>query len=360
MQDILGQSRAIRILQTTLRSKRVHHAWIFAGPPGVGKFTTAIEFARILLDSNAGPTLAGEMEADPDSRSSQLIDSRTHPDLHIITKELALYSSDPEVRRKKLTNIPIDVLREWMIGGKDESSGQAPVYRTAAMGHGKVFIIDEAELLDPTSQNAILKTLEEPPRETYIILVTSRPDRLLPTIRSRCQFVPFVPLDQSSMAQWFEQSGLKLNAEERAWLEAFAEGSPGTALLAAEYDFSGWRDALRPMLAGLEQGRYPAEMGAAMAELVDGFANAWVKAHQNASKDAANKAGARHVLSALTHYVRDKLAHSLDAGEDPRPWMDAADVIRDTERALFSNVNIKMAMENLVAQLADRLSRVAA
>jgi DNA polymerase III subunit delta' len=361
MQRILGQPRAIHILQATLRSGRIHHAWIFAGPPGVGKFTTALEFARILLDPNASPTLSGEIEADPDSRSSQLIDSQSHPDLHIIRKELALFSSDPQVRTRKLMNIPIDVIREWMIGGKDQSTTQAPVYRTAAMGRAKVFIIDEAELLDQYSQNAILKTLEEPPRQTYIILVTSRPDSLLPTIRSRCQFVPFVPLDAKSMEAWFrgnrESAG---DSRQLAWLERFAEGSPGMAAIAAEYGFAAWQDELQPMFADLEQGRFPAAMGETMAKLADEFASRWVKNHDNASKLAANKAGSQYILATLARHVRDMLAHAAAAGKDPTPWMDVADLIRDAERAIFSNVNQKMTFENLAAQWASRLAAASA
>jgi DNA polymerase III subunit delta' len=360
MQRILGQSRAVQILQASLRTKRVHHAWIFGGPAGVGKYTTAIEFARTLLDPNAAPTLAGGIEADPDSRSSQLLDAGTHPDLHSIRKELAAHSSDPEVRKKKQSNIPIDVIREFMIGGLDEASGSAPAYRTAVMGHGKVFIIDEAELVDHTSQNAILKTLEEPPRETYIVLVTSRPDRLLATIRSRCQYVPFVPLDQQAMSTWFERHGPKLDGKELAWIESFADGSPGTALLAAEYGFYQWRQTLAPMLVAMDRGAYPATMGETMASLIDEFASAWVKNHKNASKDAANKAGARHMLAMLARYARNGLAAAVDAGRDPERWMEAANLLREAERQLYSNVNQKMVLENLVAQWSQRTARVAA
>ena len=99
-------------------------------------------------------------------------------------------------------NSPVDVLRQHMIGGwtKDPPRfHEAPAYLTPLSAPAKTFIIDEAELIDTVGQNALLKTLEEPPRRTYIFLVTSRPERLLPTIRSRCQHVRFVPLDHASM-----------------------------------------------------------------------------------------------------------------------------------------------------------------
>lgn len=353
MQRILGQSRAIDVLQTALRSSRVHHAWIFAGPRGVGKFTTAIEFARVLLDPGASPNLSGEIEADPDSRTSHLIDAGTHPDLHVVRKELALYSDDSRLRDRKLMNIPLDVLREHMLGGKgDEPGAQAPAYRTAALSHGKVFIIDEAELLATEAQNALLKTLEEPPAETYIVLVTSRPDRLLPTILSRCQFVQFGPLDDEAMAAWLRQSGLEPTTAQRTWIERFAEGSPGFASLAIEYGFPQWQETLAPMLADLDRSRFPTGMGETLASLIDEFAQAWVKNHTNASKDAANKDGMRHMFTILTRHLRDGLAAACDAGDPPRRWIDAIQLIRDAEREIESNVNQKMVLENLVAQWA--------
>ena len=137
MNRILGQPRAIDVLQASLRSGRIHHAWIFSGPPGVGKFTTAVEFARILLDPDAGPNLGGMIEADPEGRTSRLIDAGTHPDLHVIRKELALYSENAELRRKKLTNIPIDLLRETMLGGK---SGEKQLDAQRIYGGGRVGI----------------------------------------------------------------------------------------------------------------------------------------------------------------------------------------------------------------------------
>jgi DNA polymerase III subunit delta' len=357
MHAILGQQRAIDLLQAALRAQRVHHAWIFAGPPGVGKFTAAVEFARVLLDPSAGPNLAGVIEADPASMASQLIDAGTHPDLHIIRKELALFSDNRELRAKKLLNIPIDLLRERMLGGT--SGGQvheAAAYRTAAHGHGKVFIIDEAELLDDTSQNALLKTLEEPPRETYIILITSRPDRLLPTIRSRCQIVQFHRLDAQAMAAWLQRAKLDAAPAEREWIERFADGSPGAATLAAEHGFFAWRETLSPMIKLLERGSYPDAMGETLAEIVEQFAVNWVKTHENASKDAANKDGARHLLSILAGYARARLAQSAARGLDTRAWTDLIELLRETERRMYANVNMKLLLENLVVQWASRFA----
>ena len=357
MSAILGQTRALEILESALASGRFHHAWIFSGPRGVGKFTTALEIAGRLL----GVT---------DQSVAQ------HSDLHIIRKELALYSDNPDIRTRKLSNIPLDVLREHMVGGKvGETFHDAPAYRTALRGHGKVFIIDEAELLDANSQNAMLKTLEEPPPQTYIFLITSQPDRLLATIRSRSQHVRFARLDGESMRTWMTDkvSGARsqvpgkskkddkgdaspdtwrLTPDTSAWIMQFAEGSPGLAQLAVEYGFFAWHKALAPLLAELDRGKFPVAMGETMGALVEGFSQAWVKTHgvKSTSKDAANKDGARHMFSMLASHARSRLAQSAAGGEDARIWMARIDSLRDAERELESNVNLKLLLENLAVQ----------
>ena len=355
MDQILGQDRAIEQLQAALGSGRVHHAWIFAGPRGVGKFTTAVEFARLLLDPQAAPDLAGRIAADPAGRSSQLIDAGTHPDLHILRKEDALLADTATLRTRKLLNIPVDLIRERIIGGRtnDDRIHEAPAYRTPMFGHGKVFIIDEADLMDRVAQNALLKTLEEPPRRTHFILITAQPDDLLPTTLSRSQLVRFAPLDEKSMRQWFSRSGIQLRGEEADWVADFAEGSPGVASVAAAYGFHRWQTTLEPMLRELERGRFPAAMGGALAEMVEEFATAWVKANRNASKDAANKDGAGHVFSLLAAHARRRIASCVQTRADPVPWAEAIDRIHDAELALDSNVNVRLVMENLVAQWAQ-------
>ncbi|MCH8164946.1 MAG: hypothetical protein IH889_04990 [Planctomycetes bacterium] len=357
MQRILGQTRAIETLAAALRCGRLQHAWIFAGPRGVGKFTTAIEFAKILLDPNAVVDPSGALAADPQSETTRLINARAHADLHVIYKELALYSENPAVRDRKLQNIPLDVIREHMIGGRtgDGRFHEPAVYKTAVLGHGKVFIIDEAELLAHGSneaQNALLKTLEEPPPRTYIFLITNRPQRLLLTILSRCQHVQFTPLDAEAMAAWFQRAALGVDEDERAWIERFCEGSPGMAQLAADYGFCRWQMALEPMLGELQQGSFPTEMGNTLAELIETFATSWVKQHENASKDAANKDGARHLLAILAAHARRKLASRIDEDEDPTIWLEVIDLLREAERQLDANVNLKLLLENLVVQWA--------
>jgi DNA polymerase-3 subunit delta' len=352
MDTVLGQDHALDILRKALRTGRMHHAWIFAGPRGVGKFTTALELAKILLDPAAAPDLHGNLRADPDSPVVHHIDSETHPDLHIIRKELALYSSNPQLRSRKLMNIPLDLLRERMLGGKtgDDRTHEAAAYRTPALGHGKVFIIDEAELLDQYAQNALLKTLEEPPAQTYVFLITRRPERLLPTIRSRCQHVSFGTLSDDAMQQWCDRANLDVDPEELRWILTFAGGAPGMVMTAIDCGFAQWHHMLQPMLTQLHQRQFPAPMGEAMARLVDDFAKHWVETHDNASKDAANKDGLRYLLTMLADDLRRRMHRHADEPEALRVYAELLDVIRSAEYQAEANTNLKHLLENLVVQ----------
>ena len=141
----------------------------------------------------------GNVDEDDDEASL----SSPHPDLHIITKELARYSDDRATRERKLTRMPVEVVRQHLI---------EPAQRPACSGMARCSSLDEAELLAGEGQNALLKTLEEPPGgasggPTVIILITSSEDRLLPTIRSRCQRVGFTPLPEEVIAGWLDEHG---------------------------------------------------------------------------------------------------------------------------------------------------------
>ncbi|MFM9098303.1 MAG: ATP-binding protein, partial [Phycisphaerales bacterium] len=275
---IIGQERALAALGRALSSGHVHHAWIFHGPPGVGKFLAAREFARILLDPEATPAQRAACAAPTDTAVARMIAAGTHPDFHVVRKEMAALSESRELRERKQLNIPLDLLRERMLGGTagDGRRFESLVFRTAIMWHGKAFIVDEAELLDADAQNAMLKTLEEPPAGTVIVLVTQQEDRLLPTIRSRCQRVGFGPLDEAGMRRWWEHAGPEVPAADRAFVEAFAEGSPGMAALAAAHGIAAWDAELSPLLDALESGRYPAGLSERMADLAEGSAAAVV------------------------------------------------------------------------------------
>jgi len=355
---VLGHPDPIRILHASIASGRLHHAWIFHGPRGVGKFTAALAFAATILDPTSEPGLlgtgAGAIAPDPDSPVQRLLAAGTHPDLHIITKELAKFSDDPDIRARKLITIPKEIVEQHLI----RPASLSPVLRNNA-SIGKVFIIDEAELLDRSAtnaptQNAILKTMEEPDGRTVIILVTSSLERLLPTIRSRCQQVRFAPLPPDAMRTWLMRQPETPEREELAWLLESSEGSPGEFQTARTAGLYQWHLTIAPMLADIIRGKDRPELGSVMASLVEDAAKAAVEADKQTSKEAATRQGAYRLFRMVLQSLRSHLRLAL-----PRPgtpdWNDAAcraiDAVENARRTLEAQVNPAFAFEELSTDL---------
>ena len=404
MDIILGQMRAVDVLQASLQTGRLHHAYIFHGPKGVGKFTAAREFAKVLLCHQPQRDLAGRVSAcggcescrqmippvlalpavnkigkkkksddeeeEDEESAAQVQDSfdrESHPDYHVIRKELAAMSSITELRKRKQMNIPIDLLRELMIGGKtmDGAYHDGAAFKSPRLNHNKVFIIDEAELLDHVGQNALLKTLEEPSPGTYIILITSSEDRLLMTIRSRSQRVTFTALPEKIVGDWIAKKAPDLTEHQMQWLTRFAAGSLGRVELALQYDLYSWAKAVLPALNQMKEDRYPSLLGPQIAELINGFAERWVEEHPSASKDAANKQAAGLMWTLITQYARQKMAEAASrcVAGDPvaaeaatEPWIGVMEAVGEAERNLGSNVNMGLTCDTLVATMHRSLS----
>ncbi len=327
VENIIGQRGAVDVLLRSVEGGRRHHAFVFAGPVGVGKCTAAIAFAEKLL-------LGSDAKQSP------------HPDLHVIKKEDVAWSKNPLLRKRKQTNIPLDLLRERMIGGKtsDDASHDATAYKTPILGSEKVFVIDEAELLDEAGQNALLKTLEEPPSGTTIILVTCREDLLLPTVRSRCQTVSFSPLDDAAMKQWATQACEGVSPDDLAFAIQFSCGSPGIANDALQSGFPELARSISSFVGLNREGDYMIAsdlMSAYLSNSVD----ARLKENPLASKEAANRKAAQRILMLF-----GQSACSMIRGERRDDGVVAAAILVDVERQLSTNISIKVLLESLAAR----------
>lgn len=357
MQPLLGQDRALEALRQAIVIGRVHHAWIFHGPTGVGKRTAAGMFAAALLRPVPG---AGQFSWESLLHSPEYaqVKSGNHADVHLINRELAAFSSDSDIRERKQITIPVDVIREFLINPASRSPVSAAKPGQPA---AKVFVIDEAELMNQVAQNALLKTLEEPPVGTVVILVTAAEHRLLPTVRSRCQRVGFGPLSDDLMSRWLRSHAEKVPSNESAWLLEFASGSPGLAHAAIEHGLFAWHTRLDPFYDSLRKATFPARAAELMETLVKDFADGWVKKHPAASKDAANKLGAGYLFLVMGAGFRSRLRRAASVGhtaeiEETLLYLDR---LHDAEVDIARNVNLGLALSNMVAQIDDASQCVA-
>ncbi|RJP32243.1 MAG: DNA polymerase III subunit delta' [Actinobacteria bacterium] len=196
-EEIYGQSRAVRFLAGVLSKGEVPHALMFTGPRGVGKHSTALLFAAALLCP------AGLPDACPSCRK---VARGVHPDLHLV-----------EAEGNQILIAQIREL-EWDVNIKPKESPR------------KVIIIDEAERINQDAANAFLKTLEEPPPETYMILVVESREALLPTVVSRCHEVRFSALGKTDIEEFLvEREGIERVEAER--IARLSGGIFGRALL---------------------------------------------------------------------------------------------------------------------------------
>ena len=215
--SVQGQPRAVDALQAALRTGSVHHAYLFAGPEGVGKELAAVGLAQALTCPEAPEAGCGKCA------SCVRIAKGLHPDVTYVMPDDERVSRGL-AGRSDFTGTPSRELRVEQIRQLQE--------RLALRGlesKRKVAILVSAEQMNVQAQNAFLKTLEEPPSETTLILVASAMDRLLPTIRSRCSKVHFGPLPMELVAQHVQKER-KLDADTAALAAVMSGGSLGRAL----------------------------------------------------------------------------------------------------------------------------------
>ncbi len=359
--QIVGQDRALQLLGKAFGSSHFPHAWIFHGPSGVGKCTTALRVAGIVVDPESGDDERMNCAPRVDTTSAGLLRAGTHPDVKIIRADLAGSSADRELRERKQNNIPVALLREHMIGGTLGGGMRvdAAVSRSSAFGGGKVFIIDEAERLEADGQNVLLKTLEEPAPGTVIILVTSSLDRLLPTVRSRCQALAFFPLPEPVMKGWLNDNLGEVTGAACEFVERYASGSPGSAVTAVALDLQSLHADLVPMIDQLERGVWPPLMSERMNTFAADVAEAAVKRNENASKEAANRRATGVVFSVIATEVARRLRAATDSRARLAYWSRVPSLIADAERNLQANVNQKLVLADFIAQWAALAGKIA-
>jgi DNA polymerase III subunit delta' len=232
---LAGHGEAARTMAEAARSRRLHHAWLIAGPQGLGKATLAYRFARWMLagqpEAAPGGTPLAVPESDPVFRRVAV---GAHADL------FTLAPSTGEKGRK-------EVLR-----AEDARAAVRFMAHTAAEGGWRVVVVEDLERAErAVVPNILLKTLEEPPPRTVLLLVSAQPDRLLPTIRSRCRRLDLLPLAAPEMerllAAWLPETP----PAERAALAGIADGCPGRALALAEGEGLAMQAAVDEVFAGL-------------------------------------------------------------------------------------------------------------
>ena len=317
--DVLGHDATVAELRRVIAAERVPAALLLLGPVGVGKRTLADALAARLLCA------AGADDACCVCPQCTRVAGGTHPDLRVVVRD---------ADRKDVRTEQIRELTRWLS-------------LTPLMAGRKVAIVDGAHEVNEHGQNALLKTLEEPPGRTVLVLTASAPSLLLPTVRSRCRQVRLDPLPPPLVRRIIEARGIE--AGEAGVLASLAEGSPGRALaLAGEDEQKARRTVLEtlPALRTLDA----SEISRRAQELARGAGDAGLAVMLSWYRDGLEAAllGPDAALRLPAHAADIRAAAGrLDAATVLRQLEAVCDTIRDIER----NANRTLAIETLLLWL---------
>jgi DNA polymerase-3 subunit delta' len=297
-----GHDAIVEHFRRALQRQRLASSFLFVGPAGVVKRTFAIKFAQALLCERHPEERLDPCEACP---TCIQVSAGTHPDLDLIGK--------PEDK----SFIPLELL----IGDPEHRRREGLCARIALKPYGggrKIALIDDADFLNAEGANALLKTLEEPPPRSLLILIGTSPAKQLPTIRSRCQLIRFQPLPSEIVARLLIDQGVTASPAEAERLASLSEGSIERAKGLVDPELGNFR---RRLFRELEKGTFDGpRLGRSIAQFVE-----------SAGKEAPARRQRLHlVVRFAADFYRELLRAEVgaDAGTD----VDLQEAVRQTLR----------------------------
>jgi len=309
-QHIEGHDYVVDQFRRALARGRLASSFLFVGPSGIGKRAFAIALARALL-CETRPEAA--MDPCGQCAACAQVDAGTHPDLILVQKP------------KDKAFLPV----ELFIGDRDHRMREGLCHDIGLRpfaGGRKIAIIDDADYLNAEGANCLLKTLEEPPPQSVLILVGTSPARQLPTIRSRCQLIRFQPLAESVVAELLVAQGQATDVAEARRMAAHAEGSPQRAAELAQAELWAFRERLLAALAA------PAMDSLRLAQAISPFVD-------EAGQEAALRRGRLRLVATF-------------AAEFYRGWLLARHGAGSSEDGVLARF-VKLAQEQVAASDAS-------
>jgi DNA polymerase-3 subunit delta' len=329
--DLIGHERPTAILKASILHDRVAHAYLFFGEDGIGKRLAALRFAQAInCETDYGPE-------GPDAcgacRSCHQIEARTHPDFLLIEPDQE--QANPQIKIEQIRELEQQLVYHPLVGRR------------------KVCLIDEADRMTPGAANALLKTLEEPPDHSLLLLITSRPSALLATVRSRCQGIRFVAPARADVETALMTKRRILPADAR-FLAMVTQARIGQAL---ETDLAAIR---------VEQDEFSALTSAKSLQSVATLLTAAEALYRSDRAPEALEWIVRWIRDLILVSVgadpdhvlnRDRLPQLEDAARGLRPdaLLDLLADIETIQQAATRNVNLQMALETILLRLRDAM-----
>jgi DNA polymerase-3 subunit delta' len=330
---ILGQTQPKQTLKNALQSNSLAHSYLFYGQESIGKKHTAIELAKTLNCSESG-----EGDACDKCLSCRKIKKRTHPDFFFIEPVKTNATS-------REATIKIEPIREL----------QRKLAFHPYEGKVKVAVINDAELMNPQAANSFLKTLEEPPSATVLILVSSNPFKLLPTLISRCQAIKFQPLTPENIKKILKETMTEGIIEEND-LNFRTLRSRGSVKKAMKEDMAEIANIRQEIVGLLETVSFD------RMDIVFTHAKSWARQSDQWEM----------ILNEIMELVRDLAffrsgcseseIHNRDIANRLKPlalkrslksWLEIFNTVHTTQLALSGNANAQLFFENMLIDFCE-------
>jgi DNA polymerase-3 subunit delta' len=322
---IHGHDAVVEQFRRTLAAGRLASTYLFVGPEGIGKRRFALELARALLCTRSADAA---LEPCGNCQSCHLFAAGNHPDLDFVGLP------------KDKSKLPI----ELFVGDREHRHQEGLCHRIALkpfLSARKIAIIDDADYFNQESANCLLKTLEEPPPQSLLILIGTSPSRQLPTIRSRAQIVRFAPLGIETVARILTETGLVADPKQAVRAAERSDGSVARAIELADPELEIFREQLLAQLA------HPSSVR--LARAVQAFVD-------DAGKEAAQKRDRlRIVIGFAISFYRGVLCGNGTADEMERA-VRTLDACLVTLEHVDRNANLAMLIQHWSDELADPLA----
>lgn len=336
---LLGHADAEQLFLRCWQNKSLHNSWLISGIKGIGKATLAFRLARFILSADeANRQKYTSLDVSPDSSAYKLIANNAHPDFKVLQRDYT------DTDRKKILKAIKDgdrlspeelkeLKKSAFIRVDDVRTVNEFLSRRSSGDGWRVVLIDSVDDMNSAAANAVLKILEEPPYKTLMLLISHNPNKLLPTIRSRCSKLELKPLQDAEVASLLRRYRPNLPEAQVKKITAIASGSIGKAINYADNDAAGRYDDLCALLSAGSHFK--------TADVLDFCAEA-----------VASEENFYLTEELILKFLSEKAKHTDKVTETADCWSAAIKIFAETDSL---NLDKKQALINIIVNICKKI-----
>ena len=336
---LLGHEDAERFLLEAWKKNTLHNSWLISGIEGIGKATLAYKFARFILSADEkNKNKYNNLDVPTDSSVFNLVSHNSHPDLKILERDYTDTDKKKVLKAIKdgeqLSNDELkDLKKSAFIRVDDVRTVNEFLAKRSGNDGWRVVIIDSIDDMNTASANAILKILEEPPHKALMLLLSHNPNRLLPTIKSRCAKLNLHPLSETDVASLLRRYRPSLAEKDVTELAELSSGSIGKAIMYADNDALNVYQKLSKIIYAKDK--------FSLSEVMD-FGNTY--SADDESYDLAQEL--------ILKFIAENIHQTANLEEFAKSWDETIKIFSETAGL---NLDRRQALINIIVNLCKRI-----